>query len=581
MSISKDQRLAWWREARFGMMITWGIYALKAAGEWVQYTRRIPVKDYDQLAARFNPANFDAREWVRILKDAGMKYLVITSKHHDGFAMFRTKVSDYNIIDATPFKRDPMAELAEACREQGIKFCLYFSHVREWRHPDAQSLDPHNSLHFGNYGNFWDYPNEEKKNLQTFLDELTKPQLREILRQYDPALIWFDTPSIIRPDQARELLDIVREICPNCIVNSRICNNADQYCLSDYLSCGDNEIPDQRGIDFETPMVMNRSWGHNTHKENPYRTTSKLVQELIEIASAGGNFLLNVGPDELGSIPQDAQDRLKGMGEWLRVNGEAIYGTQGSPLDAPPVWGRVTVKDKTLYLFVQKWQACLSLRGLCSKVSRCTLLASNEEVSFEQKQHGLLPPELRLALPSNSPDPHCTVIRVELAEALQTDNRLVENEQGVIQMKARQAKLEKGADSLAAVSLSGVTEHWFTDEVKLTWEYLAAFAGEYEIEAILQTSFYGEWDTGFTLHATCEGQSLSQIYDPVEGNQSKLCSYEKRTVKLGKISLAQGMHQLTLSASGVSANLEKRCGVTLAAVHAIRNMHAIGDQQAK
>ena len=571
MKHTKDQHLAWWREARFGMMITWGIYTLKAAGEWVQYTRRIPVKEYDQLAAQFNPVEFNAREWVRIAKDAGMKYIVAMAKHHDGFAMFRSKVNDYNIIDATPFKRDPMAELAEACREEGIKFCLYFSHVREWRHPHAQSLDPHNAIHIGNYGNFWDHPDEEKKNLQVFLDEVSKPHLREILTQYNPALIWFDTPSLIRPDQAQELIDIVREICPECIINSRIGESAE----FDYLSCGDNEIPDQRGIDFETPMVMNRSWGHNTNKENPYRTTSKLISELVEIVSAGGNFLLNVGPDELGQIPNEAQNRLQGMGAWLRVHGEAIYGTQGSPFEVPPSWGKITAKRNNLYLFVQEWQKSASVIGLLSKVVRCTLLATQEELAFQQMDHGVLPPELRIRLPEHAPDPHCSVIRVELDEAARIDNRLVENEKGIIELRARRAVLEKNPDSRACVSMSGVTEHWFSDDVRLTWEFVAASSGEYAIEAILQTFFYGDWDIGFTLHAECSGKLLSAVYDPPEGDQSKLCSYEKRAVKLGTISLAEGSYRLTLYASGVPQALLKRCGVTLASVHLIRGREGL------
>ncbi len=566
MKHTKDQHLARWREARFGMMITWGIYTLKAAGEWVQYTRRIPVREYEQLAAHFNPVDFNAREWVRILKDAGMKYLVITSKHHDGFAMFRSKVSDYNIIDATPFKRDPMAELAEACRAEGIKFCLYFSHVREWRHPHAQSFDIHNPIHIGNYGNFWDYPNEEAKNLQLFLDEVSKPHLREILTQYNPALIWFDTPSLIRPDQAKEFIDIVRELCPECIINSRICHSGE----SDYMSCGDNEIPDQRGIDFETPMVMNRSWGHNTNKENPYRSTTKLISELVEIVSAGGNFLLNVGPDELGRIPLDAQDRLSGMGKWLQTNGEAVYGTQGSPFESQPAWGKVTLKEKTLYLFVQEWQTSLSLRGLLSDVQACTLLADESKLVFEEIDHGLLPAELRISLPEKSPDAHCAVIRVELAEDLRVDNRLVENERGVIEMRVRRASLEKSPESFAKISPSGVTERWFSNDVRLTWEFFVTSPGEYAVETVLQTFFFGDWDVGFTLHADCGGQSVSAIYDPPEGNQSKLCSYEKRRLGLGKITLTEGSHRLTMHASGVPESLLKRCGVTLAAVNLIR-----------
>jgi len=564
--IPRDERLAWFREARFGMMITWGIYALKGAGEWVQYTQRIPVKEYEGLATDFLPEHFDAREWVRIAKDAGMKYIVAMAKHHDGFAMFRTKVSNYNVVEATPFGRDPIAEIAEACRVENMPLGLYFSHVREWHHPHATSLDPHNPVQYGNYGNFWDYPFEETKNLQTFIDEVTKPQLREILIQYQPALIWFDTPSLIRPDQARELADIVRELCPRCLINSRIGKTAEW----DYLSCGDNEIPDQRGIDFETPMVMNRSWGHNIRKENPYRSITKLIHELVEIIAAGGNFLLNVGPDELGVIPGEATERLQEMGAWLRTHGEAVYGTSGSPFEIRQPWGHVTRKGNSLFLFVTNWQRQVSLRGLLSKVSRCTWIANGDDVPFRQEQQGTLPPDLHLDLPDVSPDSHCAVIRVDIDGELKVDERLVEDAAGVIELRARRAELNQPKDSFAAVSVSGVTERWFIDDVSLTWDLFAVHRGEYTVEAVLQTFFYGEWDIGFTLHAQCGSQCLARVYNPPEGDMSKLCSYEKRTVVLGTITLEPGAHRLRMSASGVPASLKRRCGVTLAAVRLCR-----------
>ena len=569
MNFEKEDRLAWWREARFGMMITWGIYALKAAGEWVQYTRRIPIKEYEQLADQFNPLEFNAREWVKTLKDAGMKYLVITSKHHDGFAMFKSDVSPYNIVDATPFKRDPMAELSAACKEFGIKFCIYYSHVREWHHPHAQSLDPHNPIHVGNYGNFWDYPYEERKNLQIFLDEISKPQLKEALQKYDPALVWFDTPGVIRPDQAQEFYDLVHEVCPNCLVNSRIGYSG----KFDYVSCGDNEIPDQRGLDFETPMVMNRSWGYNTFKENPYKPTEKLIQELVEIVSAGGNYLLNVGPDELGRFEDDAKARLSEIGEWLRIHGEAIYGTNGSPFNLNPKWGKITQKGKNLYLFIEDWQQKIHLRGVHNKIIKCSLLGSREIIKFELRPHGDLPDELILFLPETLPSGYCPVIRVELENEIQIDNRSVEGQEGEIDLKSRYATLTKNNESLASVSLAGVTEKWFTDDVELSWEFYTGETGEYEIAPVLQTSFYGEWDIGFSLVVECGGQLLSGKYDPPEGPLSKLCSYEKRKLMLGRCLLQPGKHRLTLSAKGVRESLQRRVGVTLAHVHLKRIKH--------
>ena len=199
----QSANLEWFRQARFGMFIHWGIFSLLEAGEWVMYQRQIPVKEYEKLAERFNPVAFDADEWVSIAKRAGMKYIVITAKHHDGFSMFKTDVSGFNVVDATPFGRDPMRELCEACRRQGLRLGFYYSHVREWRHPMAQSFEVQGRPdRLGNYGNFWDYPNENFKNLQKYIDEFDLPQLRELLTQYGDILtIWFDTPSMISPAQ--------------------------------------------------------------------------------------------------------------------------------------------------------------------------------------------------------------------------------------------------------------------------------------------------------------------------------------------------------------------------------------------
>ena len=207
---------------------------------------------------------------------------------------------------------------------------------------------------------------------------------------------------------------------------------------------------------------------------------------------------------------------------------------------------------------------------MLSDVQDCTLLADESKLAFEEIDHGLLPAELRISLPEKSPDAHCAVIRVELAEDLRVDNRLVENERGVIEMRVRRASLEKSPESFAKISPSGVTERWFSNDVRLTWEFFVTSPGEYAVETVLQTFFFGDWDVGFTLHADCGGQSVSAIYDPPEGNQSKLCSYEKRRLGLGKITLTEGSHRLTMHASGVPESLLKRCGVTLAAVNLIR-----------
>lgn len=565
------QRMAWFREARFGMMVTWGIYALEAAGEWVQYKRRIPIREYGKLASRFNPVGFDAKAWVHCAQDAGMKYLVAMARHHDGFAMFPSQVSPYNIIDATPWKRDFLGELAAACRAAGLHFGLYFSHVRDWYHPHATSLEPHTLAHFGNYGNFWDYPREELKNLQTFLDEVSLPQLREVLERYQPDLLWFDTPSMIRPDQAQQFHDLVRSLCPHCLINSRIGKTA----ASDYLSCGDNEIPELDGIDFETPMVMNGAWGYNTQPEKVYLPAEKFIADLIATASRGGNYLLNVGPGPLGRFQPDATARLQEIGSWLAVNGEAIYGTTALSLPQP-TWGKITAKPDagTLYLFVHNRQPEIMLRGLDSEVSKCTLLETRAELPFARRDFAGMTRDLLLTLPEGSPReagaPRAAsaiaVIRVELAEPLRVCPEPIEDEQGTIMLKISRGALGKPGWSAARVSLSNTTEDWREDDVAISWNFTAAIAGDYAVEAELKTDFFGEWDSGYTLHATCGKQQVSAVFELPKGYISKLCSYESKVLPLGSLALAAGRHTVTVFARDVGKTLTTWRGVNLAAV---------------
>jgi alpha-L-fucosidase len=568
MNMTTEQRLQWFRDARFGMMITWGIYALEAAGEWVQYKRRIPVKEYEKLAARFNPVRFDAAEWVRCAKEAGMKYMVAMAKHHDGFAMFPSHVSSYNLMDATPWKCDFLKELADTCRAEGLYFGLYYSHVREWHHPHASSLEPHNLTTYGNYGNFWDYPCEELKDLQTFLDKNSLPQLREVLERYQPDLIWFDTPSLIRPDQAKAFHNLVREVCPQCLINSRIGKTAEW----DYLSCGDNEIPELDGVDFETPMVMNGAWGYNTHPEKVYKPAAKFINDLIATASRGGNYLLNVGPDPLGCFQEEAKDRLKRIGEWLRINGEAIYGTTSVPLPEPD-WGKLTAKrsDNTIYLFVQKWQSEIVLRGLESAVSRCVLLATGDEVPFTLCDFSDLTQDLILRLPESCPDQAAAVIRIELAESLRVYVGITENRLQIIELRASRATIHRPADSSVRLGMSSVIEQWREDNVSVSWDFTVAFAGSYQAEIELKTDFFGEWDSGYTLHAGCDGSHVAARFQLPDNYISMLCSYESKVLQLGDFTLAKGRHSLTLSAAEVVKNLKTWRGVSLAAVRLIQN----------
>ncbi len=334
-------RTQWWREARFGLFIHWGIYAVPAGeyngkevpgggGEWIMNNAHIPVAEYEKFAGQFNPTKFDARAWVKVAKDAGMKYIVITSKHHDGFCMFDTKLTDYNVVAATPWHHDPMKDLAEACRAEGIKLCFYYS-ILDWHNPDQQK----------------DFPKYV---------EYMKGQLKELLTQYGPiGILWFDGQWIGQwtPEQGRDLYKYVRSLQPDIIINNRVGKGGG--------ADGDYDTPEQsipagppKGRLWETCMTMNDTWGYKK-SDSHWKSPTDLTRKLIDIASKGGNFLLNVGPTAEGTIPPESVERLQAVGKWLKTNGDAIYGTTAGPWKKTPFDGRATVKGNTLYLQVFNW----------------------------------------------------------------------------------------------------------------------------------------------------------------------------------------------------------------------------------
>ncbi len=400
-----SRRLAWWEDARFGMFIHWGLYSqwgchfpdkdgnlLNGQSEHMMRHLQIPFAKYEKIADVFNPTCFNADEWVRIAKAAGMKYIVITSKHHDGFAMFDSPSSDYNIVKRTPFKRDPVKELAEACGREGLKFGVYYSLGRDRQDPDVPTKNGYRS-------NTWDYPDEAKKDFSKYFERKVKPQVRELLTQYGPiALMWFDTPEEISPAQSEELMRLIHKLQPGCIVNQRVGNR-----LGDYRVAEQN-IPESALSDpWETCMTLNKHWGYFFGDE-AWKPSALVVHNLIDVASKNGNFLLNVGPTGEGVIPPPSVARLREVGAWLAVNGVGIYGTQGSPIGRPP-WGRVTRKatptGTALYLHVFDWPADgkLVVNGVHVAGVTATLLATNETLATTATKDGLV-----ISVPASAPD---------------------------------------------------------------------------------------------------------------------------------------------------------------------------------
>ena len=428
---SHEARMQWWREARFGMFIHWGVYAVPAGtyngqkinriGEWIMNRGKIPVAEYQAFARQFNPVLYDPEAWVKAAKDAGMKYIVITAKHHDGFALFNSKASTWDVADATPYKKDLLKPLADACRKYGIRLGFYYSQAQDWNNPggaasrkpasegwanpDSAKIDAYTAAHNGH----WD-PAQETKTMSQYMNDVAVPQVRELLSNYgDVAVLWWDTPTGMTDEFAAKL-DAELKRQPMIITNDRL--KRPNY-------PGDYKTPEQRipnlseldGKDWETCMTMNETWGYKSYANN-WKSVETLVRNLIDIASKGGNYLLNVGPKADGTFPQESIDILKGMGAWMKLNGESIYGTKASPL-APLTWGRCTKKQSangtTLYLHVFDWPADgrLLVPGLKNTALNAQLLANNTKCKVENTADGVV-----ISLPAKAPDAIASVVKL-------------------------------------------------------------------------------------------------------------------------------------------------------------------------
>jgi len=448
----RNERMEWWREARFGMFIHWGVYAQMAGvyngheqkrggAEWIMNRMKVPVADYRKMAKDFNPVNYNPDEWVRMAKDAGMKYIVITAKHHDGFALFDSKASDWNVVDATPYGKDLLKPLAEACKKYGMKLGFYYSQAQDWNNPggsaarkemregwanpDSALIDAYTKEHNGH----WD-PWQTTKTFDQYINEVAVPQVKEILSNYgDISVLWWDTPTNMTDDAALKLQEALK-LQPKIITNDR---------LKRPNFSGDTKTPEQKiptqaeldGMDWETCMTMNGTWGFRT-SDDKWKSTETLIRNLCDIASKGGNYLLNVGPKPDGTFPQESIDRLKSIGDWMKVNGEAIYASERSPL-APLSWGRCTMKvekGKTfLYFSVFEWPADgkLVVSGLSNKVVSAKLLANGVKLRTLPATAGLT-----ISLPAKAPDAIASVIKVEVkgvvADAYATKGKMKSGE---------------------------------------------------------------------------------------------------------------------------------------------------------
>ena len=418
--VNNAAKMKWWKDAKFGLFVHWGLFSV-AGGDWkgkpykgnehFMLYEKIPWKEYATLADNFNPQKFDADAWVKALKGAGMKYIVITTKHHEGFAMYNSPSSNYNIVKASPYHKDPMLELAAACKKYDIKLCFYYSLGRDWQDPDV----PTNWPTKGGRSNTWDYPNEDGKVFDKYFRRKVIPQVTELLTQYGQiGVLWFDTPELISTAESKELRALINKLQPNCIINERIGNKLGDFKVSEQKLSKDSNVV---AAPWESCITISKGWGYNRY-DTAFKTPEVLIRNLIQVVSTNGNLLLNVGPTAEGEIPKKSLDRLAAVGKWMSVNGEAIYGTypwkvtgenvvlenktekeiapantmkdvlndvtsQKTPPDI-----RFTSKGDDVYVFARSWKEATvivkSLGSSTGKVKGVKLLGYNGKVNWKQ-----------------------------------------------------------------------------------------------------------------------------------------------------------------------------------------------------
>ena len=493
----RDERMAWWRDARFGMFIHWGVYAvpagtyhgerIKGIGEWIMLNAKIPVNEYKAYAKEFNPEKFDPEAWAKLAKKAGMRYMIITSKHHDGFALFPSAVTDWDIEDASPYGKDLIGPLAKAARQEGLKFGLYYSQAQDWNHPGGAKARKYKE------GTGWD--KQQYGDFDNYLKQIAAPQVGEILSRYRPDVLWWDTPYWMTKERAETLIPLLR-IVPGIITNNRLGGGYK----------GDTETPEQhipavgfKDRDWEVCMTMNHTWGYKSY-DHDWKSTKDLIRKLCDIASKGGNFLLNVGPTAEGLIPQASIDRLEEIGSWMDINGEAIYGTTASPFYRL-TWGRCTKKIKqdgaVLYLHVFDWpeKGKLIVPGLKNNPSSITLLQGGESLIWKNLKGD--EPGIVISVPRNAPDTICSVIKLKIDGKLDVESLMpTQDKKGNLILKPEFADLHnRMSTKLSLEKKRGISNigNWTDARTWISYTFKISQPGT------------------FTLHADIAGEEQSEI----------------------------------------------------------------------
>ena len=547
-----DQRIEWWRQAKFGMFIHWGVYS-KAGGEWkgkkvdgyaehLMRKEKVSRKEYLELAHSFNPIKFNADEWVRNAKNAGMKYMIITSKHHDGFAMYPSEVSDFNIKKQTPFQRDPMAELSAACKKYGVKFGFYYSHAFDWEHPDAPGNDweyknPGGDLNLYGGRNWYDLHPGLLTKAKKYVDEKAIPQIKELITKYHPDILWFDTPQKLPLSENIRILKAIRETDPNVVINGRLVRSA-QANFGDYKNTADRpaEFYPVEG-DWEAIPTTNESYGYSKFDDS-HKPASHFIQLLASAASRGGNLLLNIGPKGDGTFDIKDVSILKGIGKWMNKNGESIYGTTASLLPLQS-WGVSTLKKNKLYLHIFKWPADgkLYVGGLKNNIGKVYLL-TNAKQQFTSSR--INANDILIHLPKKAIDTINTVLVVELKSNLETDGiRYVSTNIPTTRLLAYDAIQQgKGFGFGDGKKDRYYVDGWKSKDQNLHWDFRTGFASDFKIVI----KYVAPQETSGGIYSVTSDAFYSQ-HHVVNGEKSTSVV----TRELETISLPAGLHHLQIA----------------------------------
>lgn len=574
----RDARVGWWREARFGMFVHWGVSSVlggswngrdyKSYAEHIQRAAKIPVPVYrKEVAGAFNPTLFDADVWARLAKETGMGYFIITAKHHDGVALYDSKVSDYDVMDATPWRRDPMKELQAACKKHGIKFGFYYSHAFDWGEENGAGNDWDWQNPGGDkllHGSEWwlDYP-EFLPKVRKYVDEKAIPQILELIQNYQPDILWFDTPHKLPPEENLRIFAAVRKADTNIVINGRIFADVDTELLklTDYVNTGDKpgEFSPKDG-DWEGVPTTNESFGYHS-KDKSHKKPGHFTRMLAKAASRGGNILLNMGPRPDGAVDPADVKVFEGIGAWWKINGESIRGTSRTPLPRQTWTGESTLKGSTLYLHVFEWpkNGELLVSGLKTGVKKARLLsAPGQAIAMKRLNEFDM---VLTGLPATPPDPDNSVIALECEAPPVTDNaRLVSPAVGRNTLSVLDGKLEGSAAYRVG---RGIGDAWSVNWidataaaiwlVRLTEKAVFDLSVVYDASVLAKTSRLVEGDAGKELAKANTGAGGAYLVTIGKDRFPKTVRFGRGVSEsLGRITLEPGRHVFRIGATEVT-----------------------------